>query len=195
MNTCKISRQQLLEQAARLARENGLAKLNIRAVASACGVSVGSVYNYFPTKAELVAAVVQDFWQQAFSHEELSQLPLEDFFSGYQRMYAILFRSLCCFAQDWLPQLALVDPDSRQLGRQLEQDCFGRIRRMLGILLQRDPRISPELWQGAFTQEAFVDFLFENTLAALRQGQESPVFLLELLYRLLLPSPPLPRKP
>ena len=190
MNTCKISRQQLLEQACRLARESGLGQLNIRSVAATCGVSVGSVYNYFPTKAELVAAVVQDYWQQAFSHEELAHLSLEDFFASYRKMYGILYRSLSCFEESWLPQLALVDPDARQRGRQLEQDCFGRIRRMLEMMLQRDPRIAPELWQGAFSREAFVDFLFENTLTALRQGQESPDFLLELLHRLLLPPSP-----
>ena len=41
----------------------------MRKVATACGIAVGSVYVYFPTKADLTAAVLTRFFDEIFSEE------------------------------------------------------------------------------------------------------------------------------
>ena len=48
MNTVVTSREQILAASRKLIAEKGWAQVNIRSVAAACGVSVGSIYNYFP---------------------------------------------------------------------------------------------------------------------------------------------------
>ena len=55
---------QLLEEAKRQIRENGYAKTTVRSVAGACGVGVGTVYNYFPSKDVLIASFMLDDWQR-----------------------------------------------------------------------------------------------------------------------------------
>lgn len=62
-----ISKEQILEAAYEIATTKGLGALSIRAVAAACGVAVGTVYNSYPTKSDLVNDVVGRFWQRAFS--------------------------------------------------------------------------------------------------------------------------------
>ena len=44
--------------------------VSIRSVASACGVSVGSIYNYFDSKAELITATVESVWCEIFHRPE-----------------------------------------------------------------------------------------------------------------------------
>ena len=58
MNNTATSRAELLEICAQLASEKGFQALGIRDLAEAAGVSVGCIYNYFPSKASLLAAVV-----------------------------------------------------------------------------------------------------------------------------------------
>ena len=43
-------KNQILEQARTILEKEGCAKLNIRQIAKLSGISVGTVYNYFPTK-------------------------------------------------------------------------------------------------------------------------------------------------
>ena len=61
-----IDRAAIAEAAYALAEERGLAGLGIRSVAEACGVSVGSIYNYFDSKADLVGAAVESVWREIF---------------------------------------------------------------------------------------------------------------------------------
>ena len=61
MNTIVTSKEEILKNSRELIREKGWAAVSIRSVASACGVSVGSIYNYYDSKAELISATVESF--------------------------------------------------------------------------------------------------------------------------------------
>lgn len=54
--------EKLIREARRQVMESGYSALNIRSVAKHCGVGVGTVYNYFPSKEALVAAFLVEDW-------------------------------------------------------------------------------------------------------------------------------------
>lgn len=66
MNTVVTSREDILKASRELIQRQGWQGLSIRAVAAACGVSVGSIYNYFDSKADLVGAAVESVWREIF---------------------------------------------------------------------------------------------------------------------------------
>lgn len=57
-------RENLLEEARRQVMEEGYSAMTIRSVAGACGVGVGTVYNYFPSKDMLIASFMLSDWQE-----------------------------------------------------------------------------------------------------------------------------------
>jgi AcrR family transcriptional regulator len=54
----------LIEEAKRQIEESGYAALTIRSVAKGCGVGVGTVYNYFSSKDDLIANYMLSDWNQ-----------------------------------------------------------------------------------------------------------------------------------
>ena len=55
--------QRLLDEARRQIGESGFSAMTIRSVAKGCGVGVGTVYNYYPSKEALVASFMLEDWQ------------------------------------------------------------------------------------------------------------------------------------
>ena len=70
-------RRALLDCAARLAMEQGLAGISLQAVASAAGVTKGGLFYHFPNKQALIEAVCMDFLQtlDRIINEFLAQRP------------------------------------------------------------------------------------------------------------------------
>ena len=66
MNTIVTSKEAILEVSRQMIREQGAAEISIRSVAAACGVSVGSIYNYFDSKNDLITAAVESVWSEIF---------------------------------------------------------------------------------------------------------------------------------
>ena len=54
----------LIEEARRQIEESGYSAMTIRSVAAGCGVGVGTVYNYFPSKDDLLATYMLSDWKQ-----------------------------------------------------------------------------------------------------------------------------------
>ena len=55
--------QRLAEEARRQIEESGYTAMTIRSVAKGCGVGVGTVYNYFPSKESLIATHLLEDWK------------------------------------------------------------------------------------------------------------------------------------
>lgn len=58
-------RESLIAEARKQVLESGYSTLSIRAVAKACGIATGTVYNYFESKEVLVASFMAEDWQEA----------------------------------------------------------------------------------------------------------------------------------
>ena len=86
-------RERILETAGRMLLETGYQALTVRAVATECGVAVGTVYNYFPSKELLVASLMLEDWKRCLAHmrERSEAAP-----SAEQGMRA-LYEELCAF--------------------------------------------------------------------------------------------------
>ena len=186
MNISVTSREQLLAAAKEIAARDGIAAVNIRAVAARCGVSVGSIYNYFATKAELVVAVIEDFWLAAAEDMRMAG-DRSDFLSCFEAVFRRLQDYLSDFEENWLEQIALLGARERQMGRRREGDYFGSLRAMFTRALKQDGSIPPAVWSPGFTPEQMAEFALENLIAILKSGEECDYFLL-ILNRLLHPN-------
>ena len=92
--------QQRLKDAAReQVREVGYAAMTIRSVATACGIGVGTVYNYYASKDELLAAWMLDDWNECIAAMERGTAEEEN----AEAVARIVYDRLSDFARDHAP--------------------------------------------------------------------------------------------
>ena len=85
----------LLEEARKQIEEKGYSAMTIRSVATACGVGVGTVYNYFQSKDELVATYMLKDWTQCIS--EIQALSVNS--DTVKPVLQCMYEQLCAYAK------------------------------------------------------------------------------------------------
>ncbi len=182
MNKIITSREDILNASRDIARAKGLPAINMRGVAKDCGVSVGSVYNYFPSKAELVAATVESVWESIFhagghcSEDESFIGTVEWFFNTVKRGsedYPAFFT---------LHAMGFKTGD-RQAGERVMNKFFVHMQQGLLHALEKDKEVRPDAFNEHFTKEEFVGYVFSNVLMLRMNEAKSCALLAEMIKR------------
>lgn len=184
MNTVVTSKEEILEASRELIRQQGWSAVSIRSVAAACGVSVGSIYNYFDSKTALVSAAVESVWCEIF-HRPENDAVFQDIRSCmiwiYERMEYGCRQYPGFFT---LHSLGFMREEKSD-GKQKMQQTWQHILEGLCSVLKRDRNIRPDAFTEQFTAETFADVLFSLMLSALLRQDYDPEAVLEIIRRTL----------
>lgn len=185
MAASRITREQIFTAAKNIANREGLKKVTIRSVAAECGVSIGSVYNHYETKGELVFEVARDYWQSIFDREQLDKLPREDFCEFVGALYGVIAGRLSGFMRQWISVMSGFSEEDKSLGKATEAEIFSGVKLLLATAMTNDAKINSEIWQNDFNKEEMLDFIFSNMLNLMRRGAKDCEFLTRVLRRVL----------
>lgn len=184
MRPAVISREAILEASRALLRKRGWSAINMRSVAAGCGVAVGSLYNYFASKNELVTATVESVWKELF------QIP-EDFGAEepFCRCVEWLYQSMQRGNERYPGFLTLhamgFTTDGKTAGRRMMARTQAKLREELCQVLSRDPQVRDGVFDSRLTREGFVELVFSMLLAALLRGEKDCVPLVEVVRRVI----------
>ncbi len=183
MNRQATSREELLKISEQLAREAGFGALGIRDLAARGGVSVGCIYNYFPSKAALMAATVESVWRGML---EGSREEGEGGFPGaVQRLFDRVRAGSEGFPDFFSAHAAGFSQREAGEGRQAMARYFGRMKDSLLRALEKDSLVRGDAFDEAFTPEMLSDFVLDSLLSLLSRRKQSCEPLLSLLRRAL----------
>lgn len=181
MNTVITSRDTILSVSREMAASRGLNAINMRAVAVACGVSVGSLYNYFPSKADLIAAIVEDVWKEIFM--QLDGGTLSGSFVDYVKWIFETAKKSREYPDFFLVHSISFSQSQKPKGKEVMDKYFMHMKKGLLAILETDEKVREYAFSGKFTTNAFVDFVFSNMLTALVKGEDSFDVLEEMIIR------------
>lgn len=182
MNKIITSKEIILSESKELVRELGMTSLNIRDVAQKCGISVGSVYNYFTSKDDLIIATVESIWTEILEVEKVDysklsfEASVEHFFKS-----ALLGSEKYSFFLD-AHSMSLINTNKSK-GRDVMNRFFGQITRGMVASLNQDPRVKTDAFSEDFTKEDFVLFIFSNIMNLVMKRTKSCDFLLKVIHR------------
>lgn len=99
-------RQLILTHARQILSEKGYSQLTMRGVATACGIALGTIYNYFPNKDDLMVEMMSDYWKTFQSEVDLILGSAGSFSEKLQGIYHSLEGFVGIFRTEWLkPEL------------------------------------------------------------------------------------------
>ena len=184
MNTAVTSKEEILKTSRELIRRQGWSAVSIRSVAAGCGVSVGSIYNYFDSKTDLIGATVESVWCEIFHRPEDDTV-----FQDVQACVAWMYQRMAYGCERYpgfftLHSLGFLRED-KTAGKQRMQQTWQHILAGLRSVLKQDVRIRPDAFTEQFTVEKFADVLFSQMLSALLRQDYDPSAVLEIVRRTL----------
>lgn len=171
INYKTTSREEILKKAFAIARRDGIDGLTIRKLAKECDFAVGSMYNYYPNKGELVSACRNLFWSEVLKDQEKlvrSGIRFTDFLVQYYNFLTVRL------SQDDTSWLKVMDRPTK-----LE------VEKLLLTALEQDGRINGAIWNLQLTPQNMAEHVWDNLLALLQAGERDCRFYVFLLEHLL----------
>ena len=166
--------------AGRIECEEGVDAINMRRLASEANIAVGTVYNYFESKQEVLLALTEAYWEDAL--KQMRQSVTATRFSDQIAQIISFLRGKMNDCAQILMQSLRSDPDSGKIRMAAMQKV------LLSALIERldqDSSIQEDVWNERFTKEAFAEFTLANlTLLMQQRGADEKTFL-EIIERIL----------
>lgn len=171
-----ISADSIIAAARRIAERYGLASISIRGVARECGISVGSVYNYFPSCDELVVATVNDMFASMFFEDFCHPDPAEDYLAYCERLYESLRTRLASPESNLIEQFQELSPGARVAGMQRMNAVLSHVETGLERVLMADSRANQDALVGALAPREVAKLTVANMMDSLRAGKDCATF-------------------
>lgn len=172
MNHRVTSKEIILEKALELAIKEGVDQLSIRKLSKACGIAIGSIYNYYSNKEALVEAMAESFWNSIFQEQNQLYRKGIRFTQFLEQYYSFLYGKMMPYDNSWIRELEGKIPKENSL-------------QLLQRVLMEDCDLNQSIWNMEFRPDSFCEYVFTNLMALLQSGEYNCRFFVFLLENLL----------
>ncbi len=165
LNIAITSKEAILERSRERMKKDGWMAVNIRGLAEDCGVSVGTIYNYFDSKSDLLAATIESIWQDIFHFEELGK-PFQSFTDCVWRIFDSMKKGDERYPEFFQSHPISFMGEEKQNGKERMEQSWKHMKEGMHQALIQDENVSAEVFDNVFTSEKFVDIIFSLILSA-----------------------------
>lgn len=155
----------------KIASEKGLKALNMRAVAGECGIALGTLYNYFSDKEELLISTISSLWQDFF-HLSPSENQTNSIFTEYVEMLFLNVRERISEYPDFFTtHSAVIANSGKNRAINAMERRTSEIRGTLLAVLRQDGSVVSDAFGERLTEERFVEFVLDSIIMLLMQNK------------------------
>lgn len=184
MNITVTSREAILKVCRTIVSEQGLPALSMRSVAARCHVALGSLYNYFPSKDDLVIATIESVWQDIFHRDQPCKSDLS--FPDYVRWIFQSVRDSTIRYPNFFTAHALGFASAgKNKAKDTMERYFAHMRLGMEEAIRNDASIEKDMFSESFSESAFVDFILTNIMMLLLRKAENCDILVTVVRRSL----------
>lgn len=131
-------RELILNEAKKILYNEGYGGISIRRVAKECDIAIGTIYNYFPTKKELIVEMMTDFWQEYFYNIENILNTEDDFYVKLKYVFDDLSQFIKRFREVWLNNELYSSPEYIKSGLERQNVYINKLVTIIEEMLKKD---------------------------------------------------------
>ena len=166
LNTIVTSKEEILCVSRALIQNQGWKAVNIRTVAKECNISIGSVYNYFENKADLIAATVESVWHDIF-HLSENMFSFDDFSGCIEWIFSCMKEGEKKYPGFFTLHSMSFLGEEKSSGQERMAQSWIHIKKGLHYVLLCDKKVKENAFDETFTREKFIEIMFSLLLSAL----------------------------
>lgn len=184
MNTGITSKETILQVCRDIVASRGLSAVNMRSVADECHIALGTLYNYYANKDELLLAIVEDIWKDIF---HMNHGCSTDFsFPEYvEYIFECVQKGSENYPDFFTAHSISIASSGKEKAKSTMKHCFDHIKEALLEVLLADSKVSVEAFSASFEKSDFIDFVLDNILLLLVQRKTSCKLLKEIIERII----------
>lgn len=182
MNNIITSKEDILKASRELIKENGLNAINIRSVAKASNIAVGSIYNYFKSKEELTIAVVGSVWFDIF-HPSNVCLESDSFIDSVDIIFQSLEKGNKKYPNFFSYHSSMIFGKNKDKGVNMMNTIIKHMKDGLYKTLSNDKKVRIDAFDDNFTANKFIDTIFSFIMSSMMKGDYDSSAIREIIKR------------
>ncbi|MDO4277165.1 MAG: TetR/AcrR family transcriptional regulator [Eubacteriales bacterium] len=180
MNKVVTSREEILKVSRNMVLEKGMDSFSMRTVAGQCGVAVGSIYNYFPSKADLLSATIESVWEEIFKPLN-SVSEFHTFVDCVTCMFETIKKGNESYPGFFTVHSLNFASEDKDKGKAMMKNYFDALEDRLVDSLERDKNIRKGVFQNKLSKRLFANYVFTLLISVLLRNKEGHEPLLEMI--------------
>ncbi len=184
MNLPTTSREEIISVCQKITQEKGLSAVNMRSVAKQCNVSVGAIYNYFPSKTELMCATVENIWKEIF-HMHNQKFAFTDFVQCLTWLFDSIQKGKDKYPEFLSMHTVILAADNSDIAQKMTQKYFVHVKHGLYVVLKNDKKVRADAFAQNLDENLFIEYVFQLFMASVVKSEPDYKGILELVSRYL----------
>ena len=182
MNPSITSKEEILQVCRNIVAEKGLSALNMRLVADTCHIALGTLYNYFSNKDELMLSTVESVWKDIF---HMNQKHRTDFsFSEYVKyIFECVQKGAEEYPNFFTAHSINIASSQKGQAKSMMELYFRHMKDSMLEVLKSDEKVNRDIFSVKVTESEFIDFVLDNLLLLLVKGKTSCDLFIEVIRR------------
>ena len=175
--TKKETSSVILETANKILVAEGPSSLTMRNIAKGSNIALGTIYNYYSTKDDVILAMVNNFWDDTVETLKNSITCNDSFTDELKSIYRILLDKVSQFRIDWLGTLREISTAKKAEGLEYERKIQNHLCEIINTQMNCYYPELPEKLDRADLSE----FICDNIFLSLGSGKQDINFLCNII--------------
>lgn len=182
MNKNITSKEQILNMSRELIKRKGFNSINIRTIADACNIAIGSIYNYFNSKEELTISIIGSIWLDIF-HPSNICIQSDSFIEVIDIIFKSIEKGNKEYPNFFLMHSSILFGKNKTKAIGMMNNIKTHIREGLYKNLINDKNVRKDAFNESFTAEKFTDIVLSFIISAMSREDYDSSGIKEIIKR------------